>query len=118
LLGNTWVTHQWPLLYYHSTIFGLAEDIIHDWVIGDNKQLILYIPAQHQIGLYPPWQNPSVGTGATKLDIYSTIGGDDWQLCHTQSSRELGHPQSSRELIINYPALKLWRLKGAQRDKI
>jgi WD40 repeat protein len=58
--------------------------IDHDWAVGPNKELLLYIPAQHQIALYSPRNSLVIGQGVTMLDSSDVVGGKSWKLCHEQ----------------------------------
>ncbi|KAH9942069.1 hypothetical protein B0H21DRAFT_529688, partial [Amylocystis lapponica] len=60
-------------------------DLHNGWILGENQELLLWIPPIYRKGLWHPRNTLIIGTAITKLDFSHFVHGTSWVKCHSNA---------------------------------
>ncbi|KAH9944633.1 hypothetical protein B0H21DRAFT_694743, partial [Amylocystis lapponica] len=55
------------------------------WILGESRELLLWIPPMYRKGLWHPRNTAILGTAITKLDFSHFVHGTPWVKCHSDA---------------------------------
>ncbi|KAH9942674.1 hypothetical protein B0H21DRAFT_696253, partial [Amylocystis lapponica] len=55
------------------------------WILGENQELLLWIPPMYRKGLWSPRTKVIIGIPSTKLDFSHFVHGTSWVKCHSDA---------------------------------